>query len=326
MKRILILSIGLIVFSTACVTKQKYMELDGKYLAATKNLNAVTAEKIRLENAKTELEVNVERLKSNVEALKKDSFNLSKKLAEVERDYAKAKKDYDDLLLDLETVNTGKNKEINTLLYDLEQAKANLMAKELELNDKATQLQELEDALKLKEARLTDLQNILDQKDRETQALKNKISQALRGFESSGLSVYEKDGKIYVSMDNKLLFASASWEVGAQGENALKELAKILETEPNISIMVEGHTDDVPFKGIGNVKDNWDLSTVRATSIVRIILKHGNIDPQRITAAGRGEFFPIDHSKTPEARAKNRRTEIILTPRLDELYKLLESK
>jgi len=99
-----------------------------------------------------------------------------------------------------------------------------------------------------------------------------------------------------------------------------------LETEPNISIMVEGHTDDVPYKGSGNVKDNWDLSTVRATSIVRIILKHGNIDPQRITAAGRGEFFPIDDSKTPEARARNRRTEIILTPQLDELYKILEGK
>lgn len=325
MKRIYILTFIIALLTTSCVTKQKYTELDNNYKATIKNLDAVSAAKINLENTQTELNHQIEQLKTTVEQLKQDTFDLSKKLAQSERDYTKSKQNYDDLLLDLEKQTLGKNTEINGLLLELEKIKAELKTKEMELNAKAKELAELDTDLKAKETKLKELQNILNQKDQDVKNLKNKLLKALKGFEGSGLQVYEKNGKVYVSMDNKLLFASGSWAVSEDGQNALKELAKILETEKDISVMIEGHTDDVPYLGNSNIKDNWDLSVIRATAIVKIILKNGKINPQRLTASGRGEFCPIENGKTPEVRAKNRRTEIILTPKLDELFKVLES-
>ena len=131
---------------------------------------------------------------------------------------------------------------------------------------------------------------------------------------------------MYVSTDESLLFASGKTNVEPKGIEALKHVAKVLEQNPDISVMVEGHTDDVPMKGAGEIKDNWDLSVMRATSVTKIMLSNARISPDRIISAGRGEFVPLDKSKTPEARKKNRRTEIILTPRLDELLKALEVK
>ena len=128
---------------------------------------------------------------------------------------------------------------------------------------------------------------------------------------------------MYVSLDESLLFASGKTAVEPKGVEALKNVAKVLEQNTDINIVVEGHTDDVPMKGTGDIKDNWDLSVMRATSVTKILLQGANINPTRITSAGRGEFFPIDAAKTPEARKKNRRTEIILTPKLDELLKVL---
>lgn len=179
--------------------------------------------------------------------------------------------------------------------------------------------------MKDKEARLAELQEILKQKDNEVRALKDKVMNALKGYVDKGLNVYEKNGKVYVSMDEKLLFASGSWVVGTDGILALKELIKVLEQDNDINVLIEGHTDNVPFKGSGQVKDNWDLSVMRATAVVKVLLKDSKINPLRVSAAGRGEFFPIDPADTPEARAKNRRTEIILTPKLDELFKIIES-
>ena len=172
---------------------------------------------------------------------------------------------------------------------------------------------------------LEELQNILNQKDAEVRALKDKVAAALKNFEGSGLKVEMRNGKVYVSMDEKLLFASGKWEVQGEGKAALKELAAILETENSINVLIEGHTDNVPFNGNGQVKDNWDLSVMRATAVVKLLLASGNIDPQRISASGRGEFFPIDTDNTPAARAKNRRTEIILTPKLDELFQIIDN-
>ncbi len=156
--------------------------------------------------------------------------------------------------------------------------------------------------------------------------LRNKLTVALKGFENNGLSIIEKDGKIYVSMDETLLFASGSWTVNAKGKDALQKLSTVLANNPDIYIMVEGHTDNVPFKGNGQVKDNWDLSVMRATSVTKIILENKSIDPKRITSAGRGEYIPIDASNNSEARQKNRRTEIILTPNMDEFMRILNNQ
>lgn len=176
-----------------------------------------------------------------------------------------------------------------------------------------------------KQQKLNELQNILDKKDSAVKALKNKVSEALLGYENNGLTVKQMNGKVYVSMDEALLFASGKYEVASKGADALKKLAKVLESNVDINIMVEGHTDNVPYKGTDQLLDNWDLSVKRATTVIRILLSNSGIAPVRITAAGRSEYFPVDKTNTSEARSKNRRTEIILTPKLDELLKIIES-
>jgi chemotaxis protein MotB len=157
-------------------------------------------------------------------------------------------------------------------------------------------------------------------------ALKEKIKSALQGFEGSGLEVYEKNGKVYVSMDEKLLFASGKFNIDDKGKDALRALAKVLEADVEISITVEGHTDNVPYSPASSsqIRDNWDLSVMRATTVVKTILEYGKINPERLTASGRSQYLPVDESDTKEARAKNRRTEIILTPRLDALFEVLK--
>jgi chemotaxis protein MotB len=172
--------------------------------------------------------------------------------------------------------------------------------------------------------RLVELEQILNAKEAQMKSLKDAISTALYGFEKEGLSVYSKNGMVYVSMDEKLLFKTGSIQVDPRGVLALKTMAGVLEDNPDIKITVEGHTDDVPVRTNASFADNWDLSVKRATSIVRILLDNSSIDPIRLVASGRGEFLPVDPGGTYEARQKNRRTEIILTPRLDELYQLLE--
>jgi chemotaxis protein MotB len=208
---------------------------------------------------------------------------------------------------------------------ELKKLAAQLDQKQTELTQKQKDLDVLNVQLKQREARVTELETTLKQKDQAVADLKKKLSDALLGFEGKGLTITQKNGKVYVSMDESLLFASGSIKVETKGEEALKKVAKVLEQNPDINVMVEGHTDDVPMKGHGEIKDNWDLSALRATSIVKIIVNGANVDPKRLTAAGRGEYFPIDPAKTAEARKKNRRTEIILTPKMDEIFKVLES-
>ena len=154
----------------------------------------------------------------------------------------------------------------------------------------------------------------------ELEALRNSVTQALLGFADKGLKVETKDGKVYVSMENKLMFPSASWTVSKEGANAIKELAKVLESDTSLNIMVEGHTDNDAYRGSSAVKDNWDLSVMRATSIVKLLLQYGpDINPARIEACGHGEYAPKVSNSTPEGKAANRRTEIILTPNLNKL-------
>jgi chemotaxis protein MotB len=151
------------------------------------------------------------------------------------------------------------------------------------------------------------------------------VSDALLGFENNGLTVSMKNGKVYVSLDEKLLFKSASYDIDVNGRNALKKLAGVLEKNPGIQITIEGHTDNVPYNtGGSQLKDNWDLSVKRATTVVRVLLDGSKIDAKRLTASGRSQFLPVDDRNSQDARQKNRRTEIILTPDLTELYQLID--
>lgn len=194
-------------------------------------------------------------------------------------------------------------------------AEASRMLRELEENQRALaarteQVERLEQMLRAREQAIEDI--------------RRKVAAALTGFEGRGLSISTRDGKVYVSMDDKLLFRSGSFNVGTEGSRAIKDLGVVLAENPDINIMVEGHTDDVPYRASAQLRDNLDLSVMRATTVTRLLLENKDISPNRIVSAGRGEHLPVAHGKDSDSRAQNRRTEIILSPRLDELLELMD--
>ena len=264
-------------------------------------------------------------MKREYKRLRKDSASLSKshqKLLQDLKEYQvvneKLSNNYDELLS-----NSGnRNQNLIKQLGEKEQA---LAEKKRVLDEQANRLNELESALKSRELRVAELENIIEKQDQSVGALKEKLSNALLGFSEGELSVDVKDGKVYVSLSNKLLFKSGSIVVDPKGVTALDKLAVALSSNKDIYVMIEGHTDTDKIQGKSAIKDNWDLSVLRATSIVRILTKDNRLDPKRITPAGRGEFLPVASNETTEGKGKNRRTEIIITPDLGELFQLLEA-
>jgi chemotaxis protein MotB len=188
----------------------------------------------------------------------------------------------------------------------------------------SSKVNELSDNLRKREARLKEVEDALHKRDEATNALRDKLQKALLGFQQSGLSVDIRNGKVYVSLADKLLFPSGSIVIDANGKKALEQLAIVLNKEPDINIAVEGHTDDKKVINLGQIKDNWDLSVLRSTSVCRYLTEVEKVDPHRLTATGKSEYQPIDPDNTTEARAKNRRIEIVLSPKLDELYNLIK--
>ncbi len=225
----------------------------------------------------------------------------------------------------------GQLNDCNGLVKDLRGQKAALQDKNANLEDKNATVNKdytaLSSASKMtiedQQKRLANLQNVIQSQKNVMSNLKNSIADALLKYKADQLSVYIKDGNVYVSLQEKLLFKSGSDVVDPVGKAALQSLAQVLNSTKNISVMIEGHTDNVPIKTT-LFKDNWDLSTARATSIVRILTKDNGFDSQRITSSGKGEFKPVKPNDSAEGRAANRRTEVILSPNLTELYKLLE--
>ena len=323
-KIVAILAVATTVFSS-CVTKQKYNELQLKYQRCQDELTFMTSENQSCQDAKKNLTAQLNELTKDIEHLKEDTLRLYRNARNSEREYEKAKRDYDELQKTFADASSKNQSAINNLIDDRDKFKDELTLKEKILAQQQDSLMKARAELALKEQRINEMQNILAQKDAEVKALKDKVSNALKGFEGSGLNVHEKDGKVYVSMDDKLLFASGSWNINEQGVKAIKQLAQVLENETEISVLIEGHTDNVPYRGSGQIKDNWDLSVMRATAVVKALLENGNIAPTRLSASGRSEYLPLDENNTPEARAKNRRTEIILAPNLDQLLQLIQN-
>jgi chemotaxis protein MotB len=279
-----------------------------------------------------ELEAKAESLQKENAALKQDLQKTSDERDRLRDDYNKLLAKVNDLQNAQEDLIKGNVTETRKLLSELQTAQENLQKKEdilrqLEqtLDTKKTSLDEMSFELEKRNARLAELEKILDGQKKIVQDLKNKVSEALLGFENKGLTVTMKNGKVYVSLDEKLLFKTASWDIDANGRNALKNLSTVLEKNPDIQITIEGHTDNVPYNPAGGqLKDNWDLSVKRATTVVRVLLEGSKIDPKRLTAAGRSQYLPVDEHNTAEAKQKNRRTEIVLTPDLTELYRLID--
>ncbi|HXB42335.1 MAG TPA: OmpA family protein [Bacteroidia bacterium] len=332
-KKFLCLSALSAVLLSSCVPARKLDECNEKRTACENELSALKTTNQSNEAKLKELNEQLTQNNKDIKILSNDTMQMGSEIRILEKKYDKLNTLNEELLDKYNKLLSGSEKDNAKLSGDLQTTQAALLKKQDELNALAAQLAQqkkdldaLSEQLKQREARVNELEAILKQKDQAAADLKKKLSDALGAFENKGLTITQKNGKIYVSMEESLLFASGKTDVQPKGVEALKGLAKVLDQNPDINIMVEGHTDDVPMKGAGEIKDNWDLSVMRATSVTKIILSSSpNIDPKRIAAAGRGEFFPLDPAKTPEARKKNRRTEIILTPKLDELLKVLGS-
>jgi chemotaxis protein MotB len=292
-----ILFISIIFLITSCVSSKKFNQLTSSFQVSEKTVESLKEQNQTLKVQNTELQ-------SRIEKQMKDIGELSAK--------------NDELQGQLKSLKTGSSEEIARLMEKLQQTQTDLQKREDILESAQNELEQ-------RSIRMKELEDALKQKDEAVKKLKQKVMDALLGFNNKGLTIQEKNGKVYVSLDEQLLFKTGQWEVDPKGQQALTNLAEVLGQNPDINVLVEGHTDDVPMRGTGPVKDNWDLSVLRATAVTRILLKNKAIEPKRITSAGRGEFFPIDEAKTPEARQKNRRTEIILTPRLDEIFRILEN-
>jgi chemotaxis protein MotB len=191
-------------------------------------------------------------------------------------------------------------------------------------SNSSTEISKLSEDLKKREQRLKEVEDVLRKRDEASNKLKEKLQGALLGFTKSGLTVEMKNGKVYVSLTDKLLFPSGSIVIDEKGKQALSQLAKVLKEQPEIIIAVEGHTDSQKINNLGQIKDNWDLSVLRSTSVVRFLTETEKVPGIRLTATGKGEFQPLEANATPEGRSKNRRIEIVLSPKLDELYNLIK--
>ncbi len=315
-----------------CVPTQRFKEVSDKSNKLEEERDRLMSDNEKLTVENTELKAGEARVMEERQKFVEDSIRQFQAIDLLRRENEKLNRRYDDLSSSHEALLQGNARETTRLLNQLQSSQEDLQKKEERLrtleatvNSERQDITRLRAELEARNAKLNELEKILYRKDSAVIALKESVSKALLGFEGQGLSVKMKNGKVYVSLDEKLLFKSGSTTVDPKGVQALQKLSKVLETNRDVNIMIEGHTDDVPFTKGASIKDNWDLSVMRATSVVRILLEGTSIDPLRLTAAGHGEFMPVDPSKTSEARTKNRRTEIILTPKLDELLKLLET-
>ena len=324
MKKQLIALSLITVILAACVPQKKYQDLEGRYKEAFENNKRCEESLAKYMDKNTELE-------NRVEELEEKNKVYSVELAEREADLERMRKVHADLNASYERLKANMETENRKMLEDLKKLEKELNTKEQLLDEKQAALEKESAAnaklltdLKQREARMKELEDILAAKDNAVKELKDKLVASLLSFKDIGLTIEEKNGKVYVSLDESLLFQSGSIVVQPKGKEALLKLAGVLKANPDLRIMVEGHTDNVPMSS-GQIKDNWDLSVLRATSVVRILTKEGGVDPKQLIASGRGEHSPIAEGDSKEARAKNRRTEIIITPKLDELFNILDN-
>lgn len=303
------LSLLILALSTSCVSKKIYTDLENKYTDLKKENRSLTDENEALLKAKNKLESDRDALQNELSKIKSERDKLTADQKALEENMARLQDSYNALEKNSNDALQANMKKNRDLLAELEAKQKALAIEQERLNKSAQRLKELEDKIAAKEATM--------------RKLKETLSKALNGFEGKGLTVEQKNGKVYVSMENKLLFNSGSWAVSSEGKKAVVELGKVLGENPDIAVLIEGHTDNDPYGGSGPITDNWDLSTKRATAIVAILSENKAINKQNLTAAGRGEFSPIATNETAEGKAKNRRIEIILTPRLDEIAEML---
>lgn len=295
MKKIAFILITLLLNS--CVSNRVFNDLESRYAQIKDNYNRQT---------KT-----IEKLNTEMEDLTKKLLTLEANLEETEDSLNQKQQKLEQLESSLDLLKLNSETALKERIAENEALMEKIAERENELADRMERVAELE--------------GLITGQQKAMRNLKEKLSDALLNFEDKGLTVEARDGKVYVSMENKLLFKSGSWTVGAQGRLAIEELGNVLADNPDISILIEGHTDNVPYGGKGPLKGNWDLSTKRATTIVNQLLENRDILPQNLTAAGRGEYLPIAPNSSREGRAANRRIEVVLSPQLNQIKQIINT-
>jgi len=316
-KRLFILT--LVIFtSTSCVSSKLYKELEGKYTNLKNDYDTLNADSESVLIDKNTLQNQFNQLQSEYDATVLERNQL-------QQDVTALQKKYDALNDSYTALEQNSSKAIEDNVQKNRELLAQLDAKETALVAENNRLLKLEADMQERSQRIAELEALIASKDQAMRDLKDAISNALTAFEGKGLTVEQRDGKVYVSMENKLLFKSGSWAIGVDGRRAIEQLGTVLAANPDIAVLIEGHTDNDPFSSGGQIANNWDLSTKRATAIVQILNENEAINPESLTAAGRGEFAPIATNETTEGKARNRRIEVVLTPKLDEISNLLNN-
>ncbi|MDB4066816.1 OmpA family protein [Flavobacteriaceae bacterium] len=309
MKKIILLTLTAVSL-VSCVSSKMFNEIEGNY-AQLKVDHAV------LEKENSELLIRYDSLRYHY-------GELMTQFEQIEMELDRSKKSYETLEDSYKALEQNSNAALQESIEQNRGLLDEIQLKESELSDERSDLDSLQNELASKIARVNELERVIANKEALLSKLKSSLSKALLSFDGKGLTVEQRNGKVYVSMENKLLFKSGSWAVGSEGKQAIKQLAMVLEQNKDISVLIEGHTDDDPYIGDSKLSGNWDLSVKRATAIVRLLLQNKGVMPENITAAGKGEYSPVVPNSSADNRSKNRRIEVILAPKLDEIGKLLQ--
>lgn len=306
--------IPLLIFSSCIVTKKKFDD--------------VLAQKVKAEGELAERNNQLDKANTSIKELNETLAKLKQDTTDIGKTYRTTSAKLDELNKEYDQLNSYYKNSLNNsgkLNRDLAAQKDQLLAIQENLESTRKQNDSLSYSLAEREKKVKELEKVLANKDKAVKDLKDRISNSLLNFKESDLTVQVKNGKVYVSLAEQLLFGSGSIVVDSKGVGALQQLAKAIKDQKDIQITIEGHTDNVPIsKKSAYMQDNWDLSVMRATSITKILTDAG-VSAKQITASGKGEYSPLASNDTPQNKQKNRRTEIIITPNLDELFKILEA-
>lgn len=303
----------------SCVPAKKYKDLVEREKLCSEELAKFKNSSLDYEGKAKDLQVRFDVIQKEVGVLKKDTAELGSALRLLKVDYNKLLIENDDLQTKYDKFRVTGARETAGLQSDLETKNLELQRKEDALLELDAELNRKSKLLEEREKRVNELEELIKRKDEAVEALRAKVANALKGFENKGLTVVEKNGKIYVSLEAKLLFNSGSTYVEPEGQRALVDLAYVLQSEKDIEIIVEGHTDTDKINSSAHPKNNWELSVLRSTAVVQIMLANSNMNPTQLMAAGRSEFMPVDVND----KAKNRRIEIIISPNLNELFEII---
>lgn len=307
-----------LLLATSCVSRKKYDELDALRSRLQSMVDKGKRDISDLQTERDSLSQALSARQDQVEVLRQDTVILAGAVDSLTLMVTDLTKDITDLTAQIQQTE----EECGQVKENYKQLKSNSSQK---LQEMMGRLEKLQRSLRSREMRLKMVQTALRNRDSLMTRLRNRIANALLGFQDQGFSVKVDEGKVYVSLSNKLLFESGSTQLDKEGTQALKDLAGTLLEQKDITIMVEGHTDNIPVSNLGDINDNWDLSVMRSTEVVRVLVGEG-IEPTRVVPSGRSEYLPLEYADTPEARALNRRTEIIISPRLNELFKLISER